>query len=210
MFLWFHFQMNKDNYPHVTIIENGSLCSMGQHRPEFPRVLYDALVHLGYNGDVPVYCGHMSMAYGQDWCEVSVMIPLSLIAPWGATIVGVELDETVEHTTHVTLTSLYESRLNDTVAVPIALFPIHKQEDPLWKQRLQVMTDPEGLHFHAGMVVMTEYVQYMFNLQQNTVKTVVQQRLRLTLLEQHAKGLRHENAILHSGTLPPSDQDREL
>jgi hypothetical protein len=50
----------------------------------------------------------------------------------------------------------------------------------------------------------------MFNLQQNTVKTVVQQRLRLTLLEQHAEGPRHENAILHSGTLPPSDQDRVL
>jgi hypothetical protein len=50
----------------------------------------------------------------------------------------------------------------------------------------------------------------MFNLQWNTVKTIVQQRLRMTFLEQHVDGLRHENATLHSGTLPPSGQDREL
>jgi hypothetical protein len=50
----------------------------------------------------------------------------------------------------------------------------------------------------------------MFNLQWNTIKTVVQQRLRMTFLEQHVKGLRHENATLHSGTLPHSGQDREL
>jgi hypothetical protein len=80
----------------------------------------------------------------------------------------------------------------------------------MWKQRLQAVTDPDGHHFHADMAAMTEYAQYMFNLQQNTVKTVVQQRLRLTLLEQHIDGLRHENAILRSGTLSPSGQDREL
>jgi hypothetical protein len=50
----------------------------------------------------------------------------------------------------------------------------------------------------------------MFNLQRNTVKTVVQQRLWMTFLEQHVEGLRHENATLCSGTLPPSGLDREL
>jgi hypothetical protein len=60
------------------------------------------------------------------------------------------------------------------------------------------------------MAAMTEYMQYMLNLQWNTVKIVVQQRLWLTLLERHVKGQRHENAILHSGTLPPLDQDHEL
>jgi hypothetical protein len=47
-------------------------------------------------------------------------------------------------------------------------------------------------------------------LQWNTVKTVVQQRLQMTFLEQHVEGLRHENATLRSSTLPPSGQDREL
>jgi hypothetical protein len=40
MFSWLCFQMNMDNYPHVTIAEDGSLCSTGQHRPGFPRMLY--------------------------------------------------------------------------------------------------------------------------------------------------------------------------
>jgi hypothetical protein len=29
MFSWLRFQMNMENYPHVTIAEDGSLCSMG-------------------------------------------------------------------------------------------------------------------------------------------------------------------------------------
>jgi hypothetical protein len=60
------------------------------------------------------------------------------------------------------------------------------------------------------MAAMTEYAQYMFNLQRNTIKTVVQQHLRLTFLEQHVEGPRHEKATLHSITLPPSYQDHEL
>jgi hypothetical protein len=88
--------MNMDNYPHVTIVEDGSLCSTGQHRPGFSRVLYDALRQLGYNGDGPVYRGRISMAHGQDKCEVNVVIPLNPTEPWMATIIGVKLDETIE------------------------------------------------------------------------------------------------------------------
>jgi hypothetical protein len=36
MFSWLCFQMNMYNYPHITIAEDGSLCSTGQHRPGFP------------------------------------------------------------------------------------------------------------------------------------------------------------------------------
>jgi hypothetical protein len=111
--------MNIDNYPHVTIAEDGSLCSRGQHRPGFPRVLYDALRQLGYNGDVPVYRGRISMAHGQDKCEVNMVIPLNLMEPWMATIIE------VEQTAQITLTSLCESHLTDTAVTPIALFPIH-------------------------------------------------------------------------------------
>jgi hypothetical protein len=63
---------------------------------------------------------------------------------------------------------------------------------------------PKGPHFHTGMATMMKYVQYMFNMQQNTITTIVQQCLRMTFLEQHVEGLRHENATLRSGTLPPS------
>jgi hypothetical protein len=94
--------------------------------------------------------------------------------------------------------------------MPITLIPIHNQEDPVWKQCLEVMSNPEGPHFHASMAALAEYAQYMFNLQANTARTITQQRLHFGSLEQHAKELRRDNAILHSGTLPPSDKDREL
>jgi hypothetical protein len=96
-------------------------------------VLYDALHQLGYEGDAPVYRGRMSMAHGQDKCEVNVVTPLNPMEPWMATVIGVELDETVEQTAQVALTSLCEIRLADTAAMPIALFPIRNQEDPVWK-----------------------------------------------------------------------------
>jgi hypothetical protein len=119
--------------------------------------LYNTLCQLSYNGDVPVYCGRMSMAHGQDKCKVSVVIPLNPTKPWMTTVIGVELDETVEQTTQVTLTSLCESRLADTTAMPVALFSIRNQEDPVWKQRLEAMSNPEGPHFHTGMAVLAEY-----------------------------------------------------
>jgi hypothetical protein len=136
--------MNMDNYPHVTIAADESLCSTGQHHPGFPRVLYDTLRQLGYDGDAPVYRGRMSMAHGQDKCEVNVVIPLNLMEPWMITVIGVELDETVEQTTRVALTSLCETRLVDTAAMPIALFPIRNQGDPVWKQCLEAVSNPEG------------------------------------------------------------------
>jgi hypothetical protein len=173
-------------------------------------VLYDALHQFGYNGDAPVYHGRMSMAHGQDMCEVNVMIPLNLMEPWMATVIGVELNETVEQTAQVALTSLCESRHADTSAMPIALFLICNQEDPMWKQRLEAVSNPKGPHFHAGMAALDGYAQHMFNLEASTARTVIQQRLHLGSLEQHIEELRRANAILYSGTPPLSDQDREL
>jgi hypothetical protein len=107
--------------PHASIVQG------------FPRVLYDTLLQLGYNVDVHVYRGHMSMAHGQDRCEVSVVIPLNPTEPWIATVIRVKLDETVEQKAQVALTSLCGSCLIDTVAMPITLFPLCNQEDPMWK-----------------------------------------------------------------------------
>jgi hypothetical protein len=59
-------------------------------------VLYDSLLYLSYNMDVPVYRARMFMAHGLDQCEVSVTIPLNPVEPWMATVIGVELDDTVE------------------------------------------------------------------------------------------------------------------
>jgi hypothetical protein len=172
--------------------------------------LYDALRQLGYSGDAPVYRGRMSIAHGQDKCEVNVVIPLNPTEPWMTTVIGVELDETVEQTAQVTLTSLCESRLTDTAVMPIALFSIRNQEDPVWKQRLEAVSNPEGPHFDAGMAALAGYTQHMFNLLASTARTVIQQCLHLGSLEQHVEELRCANAILCSGTPPPLDLDCEL
>jgi hypothetical protein len=75
----------------------------------------------------------MYMAHGQDKCEVNMVTPLNTMEPWMATVIGVELDETIEQTAQVALTSLCESRLADIAGMPIALFPIRNQEDPMRK-----------------------------------------------------------------------------
>jgi hypothetical protein len=68
-----------------------------------------------------------------EQCEVSVTVPLKLIEPWMASVIGVELDNIVEQMAQVTLTSLCGSRLADTTAMPIMLFPVCYQGDPMWQ-----------------------------------------------------------------------------
>jgi hypothetical protein len=47
--------MELNDYPHFYLTKDGRLCSMGQHYPGFPGVLYEVLISLGYDGDAPVY-----------------------------------------------------------------------------------------------------------------------------------------------------------
>jgi hypothetical protein len=157
------------------------------------------------------------MAHGLDKCEVSVTVPFDPTEPWSGSIIGRKLDTSIEMMAHIALTSLCEDRLATTTALPIALQPIQNQENPIWQQRLEAVSDLEGPHFHAGMTLFARYVQYLFNLQHNTAKIGMQQCMRLTAYEESATAttyeierLRHENAILCNGALPPSEQDREL
>jgi hypothetical protein len=99
--------MNKEDYPHFFLAEDGRLCSMGQHCPGFVRVLYDAL-HLSYNRDAPIYRCRLSMAHGLDVYEVSVTIPVDPIEPWSGSVIGSEPDTAVEMMAHVALTSQCE------------------------------------------------------------------------------------------------------
>jgi hypothetical protein len=75
------FQMELNNYTHYYLAKDGRLCSMSQHCPGFLRVLYDALVRHGYDGDAPVYHCRLSIAHGLDRCDVSVTIPLNPTEP---------------------------------------------------------------------------------------------------------------------------------
>jgi hypothetical protein len=90
------------------------------------------------------------MAHGQDRCEVSVAIPLNPTEPWMANVIGVELDETIEQTAQITLTSLCESCLTYIAVMLMTLFPIRNQDDPVWKQRLEAVLDSPR-HRHGCM-----------------------------------------------------------
>jgi hypothetical protein len=147
-----------------------------------------------------------------DQCKVSVMIPFDPTEPWLESIISSEPDTGVELMAHITLSSLCEDHLTATAALPIALLPIQNQENPVWQQRLEVVSNLRGPHFHAGMTSLAKYTQYLFNLQHNTARTGMQQRTHLTAYKESTaaatheiEGQRHENAILHSGARPPSE-----
>jgi hypothetical protein len=149
--------MELNDYPHFDLTENKRSCSMGQHCPGFPRVLYDALIHLGYDGDAPVYRCRLSTAHGMDQSEVSVMIPFDPMEPWSGSIIGSEPDTGVELMAHITLTSLCEDHLAATATLPITLLLIQNQEDPIWQQRLEAKSNLKGPHFHARMTSLARY-----------------------------------------------------
>jgi hypothetical protein len=143
------FQMKLNDYPHFFLTEDRRLCSIGQHCPGFLRVLYDALLHLIYNGDAPIYHCRLSKAHGLDRCEVSVMIPLDPMEPWWGPIICSEPDTGAKMMAHIALTSLCEDCLTATAALPIALLLIQNQEKLVWQQRHEAMSDLKGPHFHV-------------------------------------------------------------
>jgi hypothetical protein len=147
-----------DNYPQFFLAEDGRLCSMGQQCPGFPRVFYDTLIRLGYGGEVPVYHCLLSMVDGLDVCEISVTISLNPMEPWMGTVVGSEPDTTVEQTAFVALTSLCESCLTATAAMPIALLLIRNEVNPAWKQRLEAVSDLEVPHFNTAWLLMVTQI----------------------------------------------------
>jgi hypothetical protein len=104
------------------------------------------------------------MAHGLDVCEVNMMIPFIPTEPWPRSFVSSKFDTAVKMMAHIALTSLCESRLVAIAALPIALLLIQNQENPVWQQHLEAMSDLKGPHFSAGMVAMAKYTQYLFNL----------------------------------------------
>jgi hypothetical protein len=155
--------------------------------------------------------------YCLDQCEVSMMTPFDPSEPWSGSIIGSEPDTGVELMAHIALTSLCEDHLAATTTLPITLLLIQDQENPVWQQRLEAVSNLKGPQFHAGMTSLARYAQYLFNFQHNTARTGMQQHMRLTAYKESVTAatreierLRHENAILHSGACPLLEQDREL
>jgi hypothetical protein len=151
------FQMELNDCPHFYHTKDGRMCSTGQHCPELPRVLDDALIHLVYDGDALVYCCQLSMAHGLDKCEVSLTIPFDPMEPWSWSIISSEPDTSVKMMAHISPNSQCEDRLAATAALPIVLLLIQNQENPMWQQRLEVVSDLEVPHFHTGMTSLARY-----------------------------------------------------
>jgi hypothetical protein len=125
------FQMELNDYPHFDLTEDRRLCSTDQHCLRFLRVLYDALIHLGYDRDALVYRCRLSTARGMNQCEVNVMISFDPMEPWSGSVIGSESDTDVELMAHMALTSLCEDRLAATATLPIVLLLIRDQEKPI-------------------------------------------------------------------------------
>jgi hypothetical protein len=106
-----------------------------------------------------------------DRCKVSMMISFNPTEPWSGSIIGSEPDIGVEPMAHMALTSLCEDRLTASTTLPITLLLIQNQENPVWQQRLEAMSNHKGPHFHIGMTSLAKYAQYLFNLQHNTTRT---------------------------------------
>jgi hypothetical protein len=130
---------------------------MGQQSLGFSRVLYDALLLLGYDGDALIYCCRISMANGMDVCVVSVMIPMDPMELRSWFIIGSEPNTTIHMMAQAALTYLSESRLTTTAALLIALLPIWNQENLRWQQCPRAVSTLEGPHFHTGMTSLGKY-----------------------------------------------------
>jgi hypothetical protein len=188
----------------------------GQLPPLLPQRGWESSFHRptppGVPTSAPLYHCRPIQAHGLNICEVRVEIPFGPTAPWTRPIIGSEIDDTIEKMAHVALTSLCERILATTAAMSIALFSIHDQGDPMWQQCLTVVSDTESPHFSTSWVEMAKYSRYLFNLQHNTSKTIIEQHRHLNMYEEHAtfrsckmEMLRHENAILHREVLQSSD-----
>jgi hypothetical protein len=142
--------MNIDDYPHCSLGEDGYLRTTGRHCPGFLRVLLCALVHLCYDGPIPVYHCRPFQAHGLNCCEVRVEIPIDPMTPWIGAIIRSEVGDAVEKMAHMALTAMCEQRLTDTTGMPIALFLIQDQEDFEWRQHLEAACDLTSPQFNAG------------------------------------------------------------
>jgi hypothetical protein len=92
-----------------------------------------------------------------DRCKVNVMIPFDITEPWSGSVISSEPDTGIERMAHITLTSLCEDRLAVATSLPIVLLLIRNQENPVWQQHLEAMSNLEGPHFHTEMTSLARY-----------------------------------------------------
>jgi hypothetical protein len=117
----------------------------------------------------------------------------------------------------VALTSLCERSLATTADTLITLFPIRNKDEPEWQKCHETMCDLTSQHFSTGSAEMAKYSRYLFNLQHNIGRTIIEQRAHLNVYAEQAihmssviERLEHKNALLGCGTRESTEKDLEL
>jgi hypothetical protein len=103
-----------------------------------------------------------------------MIIPFDAAEPWSGAGIGSKPNTDVNMMAHIALTSLCENCLAAITALPIVLLLIQNQENPVWHQCLEAVSDLEGPHFSRWDDFVGRYAQYLFNLQHNTARTSMQ------------------------------------
>jgi hypothetical protein len=183
-FLFCCSQMNMDDYTHCTLGNDGWLHTTDRHCLGFPRVLLCTLRRHGYDGPIPEYRCMPYQAHGLPCCEVPVEIPVNPEAPWTGMVVGGDLDNAVGKMAYLALTALCEQCLANMSSMPIVLFPMQDQDEPMWHQHLEAAYDLTWDRFNVGWVQMVKCAQYLFNLHHNTSRILIAQHTCLDAYEE--------------------------
>jgi hypothetical protein len=152
------------------------------HRPGFPTLFRDVLHHFGHTG-TPVYHGRPYREFGHGRCEVHVDVPAHPSDPgmtaWFTTVIGDDLDGTLERAGHQALMEFSEYHLSGVVGTAITLFPVQNEGNTAWSERLAALGDPKGSAYHTGWAFTACYAQQMSSIFQEAAATGAYQRLRL-------------------------------
>jgi hypothetical protein len=92
-----------------------------------------------------------------------VEIPFNPMAPFRGAIISNDIDDTVEKMVHMALTALCKHSLTITADTPLAVFPIHNQEEPVWLKHHKAVCDITSLQFSFQCSHLAKYTRYMFN-----------------------------------------------
>jgi hypothetical protein len=152
--------------------ENGRLRTRGLHRHDFPLLLWDALVEIGYGERAPEYYDRLFEEHGLRRCEVYIdilshpMFPDGI--PWSTWAIGTDMDDVMEKAAHMALTALCSQNLAATAGTPISLYPIQDRSNPEWKAHMDEVGNVFQVHYHSGWAYMAGYAQHLFQLQHDT------------------------------------------
>jgi hypothetical protein len=149
-----------DDYPYVTLRDDGWFCCDGLHRPSFPTLLWDMMHRFGYMG-TPTYRGHPYRQFGLGCYKVHVDISAHPTDPtmmtWFTTARGDDLEDTLERAAHQAPTELCERQLLVLDDTAMALLPVRNQGNAVWSGCVAAVGDPELLTHHAGWTLTACY-----------------------------------------------------